>query len=224
MGCLSCFAVEFQHTAARRRLELEDLVLSMEFQVSTHSRPKAAGNASQWRFDRAFVSTHSRPKAAGPVASSFISTRMFQHTAARRRLVPHLCKDIAIGQFQHTAARRRLATNPKLMCTSPMRFQHTAARRRLGSCTVTSTVPIRFNTQPPEGGWLRDEFVAVVNGKFQHTAARRRLGDKTELVLYQRCFNTQPPEGGWSLSQKPCSIRFRSPNFAKLPRKAEMRV
>ena len=34
------------------------------------------------------------------------------------------------------------------------------------------------------------------------------------------CFNTQPPEGGWSLSQKPCPIRFRSPDFAKLSRKA----
>ena len=37
-------------------------------------------------------------------------------------------------------------------------------------------------------------------------------------------FNTQPPEGGWSLSQKPCSIRFRSPDFAKLLRKAQTRV
>lgn len=37
-------------------------------------------------------------------------------------------------------------------------------------------------------------------------------------------FNTQPPEGGWSLSQKPCSIRFRSPDFAKLLRKARTRV
>ena len=37
--------------------------------VSTHSRLKAAGNASKWRFDRAFVSTHSRLKAAGPMAA-----------------------------------------------------------------------------------------------------------------------------------------------------------
>ena len=33
-------------------------------------------------------------------------------------------------------------------------------------------------------------------------------------------FNTQPPKGGWSPSQKPCSVRFHSPDFAKLPRKA----
>ena len=47
---------------------------------------------------------------------------------------------------------------------------------------------------------------------------------KREIDLFNRCFNTQPPEGGWSLSQKPCSIRFRSPDFAKLPRKARTRV
>ena len=78
---------------------------------------------------------------------------------------------------------------------------------------------------------------------FQHTAARRRLGAKHNTVIVSDtvsthsrpkaagfkkccfrsgsiCFNTQPPEGGWSLSQKPCSIRFRSPDFAKLLRKA----
>ena len=36
--------------------------------------------------------------------------------------------------------------------------------------------PLRFNTQPPEGGWAPS--LARVKGlyKFQHTAARRRLG------------------------------------------------
>ena len=43
-------------------------------------------------------------------------------------------------------------------------------------------------------------------------------------TTYAAGFNTQPPEGGWSLSQKPCSVRFRSPDFAKLPRKARTRV
>ena len=44
------------------------------------------------------------------------------------------------------------------------------------------------------------------------------------MGMVQESFNTQPPEGGWSLSQKPCSIRFLSPDFAKLSRKARMRV
>ena len=61
---------------------------------------------------------------------------------------------------------------------------------------------LRFNTQPPKGGWLEPSFKSV-------------------CLL---CFNTQPPKGGWSPSQKPCSVRFHSPDFAKLPRKARTRV
>ena len=35
----------------------------------------------------------------------------------------------------------------------------------------------RFNTQPPEGGWLKNQ---------------------TALPRFFDCFNTQPPEGGWT--------------------------
>ena len=56
--------------------------------VSTHSRPKAAG---QFGFgnvvEEPAVSTHSRPKAAGLTRTQNFRTAMFQHTAARRRLV-----------------------------------------------------------------------------------------------------------------------------------------
>ena len=78
--------------------------------VSTHSRPKAAGCDSQREKLTAAVSTHSRPKAAGPAlwrmrrCARCFNTQppeggwpnsgrwlrnslMFQHTAARRRLV-----------------------------------------------------------------------------------------------------------------------------------------
>ena len=54
-------------------------------------------------------------------------------------------------------------------------FQHAAARRRLERKARHSTIPICFNTQPPEGGWAAKRvFVDLVCG-----------------------FNTQPPEGGW---------------------------
>ena len=55
--------------------------------VSTHSRPEAAGaHRVRFRGHRA-VSTHSRPEAAGrrPVKAPF-TLRLFQLTAARRRL------------------------------------------------------------------------------------------------------------------------------------------
>ena len=77
----------FQHTAARRRLAIQDGMKQPNMKVSTHSRPKAAGvlfitvlisakgfntqpPEGGWSqpgtsSDRLNVSTHSRPKAAG---------------------------------------------------------------------------------------------------------------------------------------------------------------
>ncbi len=54
-------------------------------------------------------------------------------------------------------------------------FQHTAARRRLVPFGNGQAPTDGFNTQPPEGGWLRID----------------RRADE------MRSFNTQPPEGGW---------------------------
>ena len=55
------------------------------------------------------------------------------------------------------------------------KFQHTAARRRLERLSNARYQISRFNTQPPEGGWPKNQ---------PHSASRD-------------CFNTQPPEGGW---------------------------
>ena len=55
----------FQHTAARRRLVRIDAEEYRKIAVSTHSRPKAAGNLRRAHQSRTHVSTHSRPKAAG---------------------------------------------------------------------------------------------------------------------------------------------------------------
>ena len=56
----------FQHTAARRRLAPSYIKIINIINVSTHSRPKAAGFAQFVVTWIVFVvSTHSRPKAAG---------------------------------------------------------------------------------------------------------------------------------------------------------------
>ena len=120
--------------------------------------------------------------------------------------------------FQHTAARRRLLPTNRQQDQSH-RFQHTAARRRLNLLTVKLRQFGGFNTQPPEGGCayfkLINGFTAVSTHSrpkaavlvagyessysvFQHTAARRRLAhpaaDRRPCL---GSFNTQPPEGGW---------------------------
>ena len=55
----------FQHTAARRRLDEYGQKSNQKCYVSTHSRPKAAGNMGYQVGRICHVSTHSRPKAAG---------------------------------------------------------------------------------------------------------------------------------------------------------------
>ena len=92
-GCMSDLTPDFglswfQHTAARRRL-LHHRHQSIHYKnVSTHSRPKAAARIMVFRIMLQFVSTHSRPKAAAIYPSCYIKhEEMFQHTAARRRLL-----------------------------------------------------------------------------------------------------------------------------------------
>ena len=164
----------FQHTAARRRLHLSRGALGLFGEVSTHSRPKAAAPGRERKNPDLLVSTHSRPKAAASYQISRQSIeRLFQHTAARRRLPTTERQTARTTSFQHTAARRRLRHTP------------------------TGGPPICcFNTQPPEGGckdgraWELQDAVSTHSRpkaaalgrsatsrtpRFQHTAARRRL-------------------------------------------------
>ena len=180
--------------------------------VSTHSRPKAAGTLRLWnlmagsRFNtqppeggwsiqaerirlQYHVSTHSRPKAAG------------------------------LG-FRNVWVIFQVSTHSRPKAAGVILFAH-----RLNiSC---------FNTQPPEGGWERLGIVAKDALQFQHTAARRRLGlacsngftyakfqhtaARRRLALTtlgdcksDSCFNTQPPEGGWRVNIPAMSEMFRT--------------
>ena len=99
----------FQHTAARRRL-LEDIAIGFSggwvsthsraeaaasfslllwflIDVSTHSRAEAAALIEENAMNTVKVSTHSRAEAAAIFASLFANVSVFQHTAARRRLL-----------------------------------------------------------------------------------------------------------------------------------------
>ena len=64
---------------------------------------------------------------------------------------------------------------------------------------VVSHLKKSFNTQPPEGGWHSWEDMHEWLKWFQHTAARRRLavGHLCQRRIIAG-FNTQPPEGGWT--------------------------
>ncbi len=54
-------------------------------------------------------------------------------------------------------------------------FQLTAARRRLAEQRRKLRADVSFNSQPPEGGWVRGLRAWYLRCGFQLTAARRRL-------------------------------------------------
>ena len=99
----------FQHTAARRRL-VGGLLINPAAIVFQHTAARRRLEIAKGIKDKSLdVSTHSRPKAAGRVSATSLSKMRFQHTAARRRLVFTASIRLAFSWFQHTAARRRLA-------------------------------------------------------------------------------------------------------------------
>ena len=77
-------------------------------------------------------------------------------------------------------------------------FQHTAARRRLGDGRDVHVSHYRFNTQPPEGGWMKSVVLRICRRCF-NTQPPEGGWDTVfvEKGFFMECFNTQPPEGGW---------------------------
>ena len=80
----------FQHTAARRRLGFPPHLFRHPPTISTHSRPKAAGSQTRpAKMDTCYFNT--QPPEGGwslPCKAMARLVLSFQHTAARRRLVP----------------------------------------------------------------------------------------------------------------------------------------
>ena len=208
--------IEFQHTAARRRLGSRWQTRSGSRQVSTHSRPKAAGACTL------------SPKCGCVV---------FQHTAARRRLAVSDV-GIAASAFVSTHSRPKAAGSPLPLWRLSATIVSTHSRPKAAGCAnalarqnrVVSThsrpkaagCPRQtrrlfhhgFNTQPPEGGWVSRQSSGFWYCRFQHTAARRRLGAGFAAAR-QSCnrFNTQPPEGGWEPLSKALLHQVSQPRF-----------
>ena len=149
------------------------------------------------------------------------SLKLFQHTAAQRRLLPAFttfgtlfecfntqprrggCTLLILAEpchwlFQHTAAQRRLPKSS--VCARRLtQFQHTAAQRRLPKkpC-LRQNLPQSFNTQPRRGGCLR-AFSHIFSAWESFNTQPRRGGCPIHQGFYSpRCrrFNTQPRRGG----------------------------
>ena len=120
----------------------------------------------------------------------------FQHTAARRRLVGLDMLFPNSTQFQHTAARRRLEAWLNVNCGTNLVSTHSRPKAAGVMIANAHTTWQCFNTQPPEGGWVKNglpfnPYKVSTHSRpkaagstpisdydvirFQHTAARRRL-------------------------------------------------
>ena len=132
------------------------------------------------------VSTHSRPKAAGRIRFLILYTyRLFQHTAARRRLVIQSLQDNILEPVStHSRPKAAGAFTQRAV---PAAAVSTHSRPKAAGPEKRSAdwLEICFNTQPPEGGWrlIRGCFARSV--RFQHTAARRRLEPLLKALLRQ---------------------------------------
>ena len=102
-----CFGISFQHTAARRRLFLVNFFNCRPLSFNTQP-PEGGWSIMVMELLLVRVSTHSRPKAAVSSRCLMFVWPLFQHTAARRRLMSDRKPKYRMKKFQHTAARRRL--------------------------------------------------------------------------------------------------------------------
>ena len=122
--------------------------------VSTHSRPKAAGSTNN-RKRSTRLSFNTQPPEGGWLANRFYSdlNRMFQHTAARRRLENCINSGVYQLLFQHTAARRRLgfclpsASNFSLVSTHSRPKAAGFSHR-----TTASGSPVSTHSRPKAAG------------------------------------------------------------------------
>ena len=180
-----CAAALFQHTAARRRLDSFTAEQVLRLQVSTHSRPKAAGRKLHRRQDQS-RSFNTQPPEGGWLLMRlrFLGILEFQHTAARRRLGARDHRVVFIVRFNTQPpeggwSAKGIGRTPK----NSFNTQPPEGGWMQGSKPMT--VKNSFNTQPPEGGWAQDTPPTKWAWKFQHTAARRRLEPFLKALLHQ---------------------------------------
>ena len=124
---------QFQHTAARRRLGPESLRAYFFHDVSTHSRPKAAGVRWLPPVSVKAVSTHSRPKAAG----FRIKTTIFA---------------IIVSTHSRPKAAGKSYCKRQIQCSC---FNTQPPEGGWSTKFANAPTYQSFNTQPPEGGWRR---------------------------------------------------------------------
>ena len=129
--------------------------------------------------------------------TQLLFSRLFQHTAARRRLAREWFNPTNFITVS-THSRPKAAGRPKMEAVLGLlvstHSRPKAAGRDRNFCDVRK---ICFNTQPPEGSWV--ERLGKQKRKAVSTHSRLKAAGcirlKQGFLPYR--FNTQPPKGGW---------------------------
>ena len=104
-------------------------------------------NSNYWE-----VSTHSRPKAAERMLTSLPAITRFNTQPPEGGCYMGIITAASIAGFNTQPPEG--GCNIAAMRLHISMFQHTAARRRLDGLVKEFRLSNGFNTQPPEGGWL----------------------------------------------------------------------
>ena len=108
------------------------------------------------------VSTHSRPKAAGITHFIPFLHKLFQHTAARRRLEYQNQHHPTFHQFQHTAARRRLVPDNFDIAVLEIVSTHSRPKAAGYADEVTDLKPgVSTHSRPKAAGLVSYEGLSV---------------------------------------------------------------
>ena len=126
-----------------------------------------------------------------------VAAPLFQHTAARRRLVGR-CFGRNRCQSFNTQPPEGGWIDTGLRTDGNPEFQHTAARRRLVPriSSATDFIDVSTHSRPKAAGWLRSQSSSYGSVSTHSRPKAAGLGLKIRATL-SLCFNTQPPEGGW---------------------------
>ena len=168
----------------------------VSFRVSTHSRPKAADICPNTALLPPYVSTHSRPKAAEQGSGRRSSVQKFQHTAARRRLIPQYVNARLYRKFQHTAARRRLMSVWDSAAIAGIVSTHSRPKAAEKCCSWRINNSIVSTHSRPKAA---DKYpTAQMGTRAVSTHSRPKAAESGHWFFSQdySSFNTQPPEGG----------------------------
>ena len=165
----------FQHTAARRRLQILEYT----------------------GFKGNVVSTHSRPKAAASGIKSTALTTTFQHTAARRRLRIRLCQiKQRFASFNTQPPEGGCADFTTLGLVEGVSTHSRPKAAAIASAFAVANIPHVSTHSRPKAAASRVGMLAQQYAVSTHSRPKA-AAFFSDVMLRGTCsFNTQPPEGG----------------------------